>query len=369
MKHIVIDARIRRSSTGRYTDRLIEHLQKADTANRYTILLEPDDTWKPSNPNFTTLPCRFKQFSLNPVDQLAFPRQLYSLKPDLVHFTMTQQPLLYFGKTITTTHDLTMLRYTRPGKLPKWVHFLRMNAYQLMMWWAHKKSARIITPTQFVADDIEQSYPGTEQKLRVTHESSDHLDSSVKPVALKGAKKPFIFHVGSPFPHKNIKRLIQAFEIVKETQPDLQLILGGKKEQYYKELEGWAQNSPVKDSILFYGFVPDPEMRWLHKNAEAYVLPSLSEGFAIPGLEAMQNNCALVSSNATCLPEVFGDGASYFDPLEIPDIARAINELLRNDRLKEKLIKNGQNQVKKYSWDKMAKQTKAVYNEVLEGSR
>jgi len=363
-KHIVIDARSRRSSTGRYVDRLVEHLQDIDSENRYTILQQSDDPWRPKASNFQIATCDFPQFSFNPLDQIRFPWQLHRLKPDLVHFTMTQQPVLYFGKVITTTHDLTMLRFSRAGSLPGWIHSTRMALYRFLFWWAHRKSTRIITPTKFVKKDLAKLQPFTIKKTIVTYEASDHLEK-MKPVAVKGARNPFIFHVGSPFPHKNIKRLIQAFEIVKEQQTDLQLILGGKKEQYYEELEEWALDSPVRKSILFYGFVPDPEMRWLHENAEAYVLPSLSEGFAIPGLEAMDNGCALISSNATCLPEVFGEAAHYFDPYDVADIARAIQEVLRGDSLKKKLIISGQAQVKKYSWSKMAKETLTIYKDIL----
>ncbi len=327
-------------------------------------MVEPDDDWQLKNKNFTTVPCRFAQFSLNPLEQFAFAWQLYRLKPDLVHFTMTQQPLFYLGNIVTTTHDLTMLRFSRPGRLPGWLHAFRMALYRFMFWWSHKKSKAIIVPTKFVAKDLASLQPFTKNKTHVTYEASDHL-AKLAPRPVKSARKPFIFHVGSPFPHKNIKRLIQAFEIVKEGHPDLQLVLGGKKEQYYQELEEWARNSPARKSILFYGFVPDEEMRWLHKNAEAYVLPSLSEGFAIPGLEAMANGCPLISSNATCLPEVYGDAAHYFDPLDITDMARSIQEVLRSDNKKKKLVENGKQQVKKYSWGKMAKETLAVYSKCL----
>src|SRR5882672_12265482 len=105
--HIVIDARIRRSSTGRPIDRLVEQLQDLDHANRYTILVQPDDDWHMRAGNFQTVPCPFAQFSFNPLDQIKFAWQLYRLRPDLVHFTMTQQPLLYFGNIVTMTHDLT----------------------------------------------------------------------------------------------------------------------------------------------------------------------------------------------------------------------------------------------------------------------
>lgn len=233
--HIVIDARNRRSSTGRYTDRLLEHLQKLDPENKYTVLLSPADKWQGSTKNFTALPCSYKQFSFNPFEQIGFVWQLYKLRPNLVHFTMTQQPLLYFGKIITTTHDLTMLRYTRKGRFPAWVHTVRMVLYKFMFWLSHKKSRIIIVPTKFVKEDLAKYQPFTRTKTHITYESSEP-QISAKAEKLKGADKPFIFHVGSPFPHKNIDVLVEAFSKLKNENPDLKLILPGKKEFYFKQL-------------------------------------------------------------------------------------------------------------------------------------
>jgi hypothetical protein len=150
-KHIVIDARIRQSSTGRYIDRLLEHLQKLDNHNKYTVLVEPNDKWKPSGDNFTPMICPYKKFSFNPLDQITFAWYLTKLKADLVHFAMTpQEPIFYFGKRITTTHDLTMLRFTRAGRLPQIVHQARMAGYNLLFWHSHKVSKKIIVPTEYV---------------------------------------------------------------------------------------------------------------------------------------------------------------------------------------------------------------------------
>jgi glycosyltransferase involved in cell wall biosynthesis len=363
-KHIVIDARNRRSSTGRYTNQLVEHLQALDRVNRYTVLVQPDDAWSLSGENFTTVTCRFKQFSFNPLDQITFSWQLYRLKPDLVHFTMTQQPMFYFGRVITTTHDLTMFEYARAGRLPGWIHAIRMVAYRFLVWWSHRKSKRIIVPTNYVAEDVAKFHPFTKDKLVVTYEASEHL-SKTAAEPLPGARKPFIFHTGSTFPHKNVQRLVEAFALAKKQVPDLHLVLSGKKEYYFDQLEEWAKSSPVYDSILFPGFVTDAQMGWLFQNTECYVLPSLSEGFGIPGLEAMAQGAPLVSSNATCLPEVYGNAAVYFDPLDIDNMAAKIVQVVGNKQLQKELVEKGKKQVKKYSWSKMAKETLAVYTEVL----
>ncbi|HYH74963.1 MAG TPA: glycosyltransferase family 1 protein [Candidatus Saccharimonadales bacterium] len=363
-KHIVIDARIRRSSTGRYTDRLVEHLQDIDTHNRYTILVQSDDPWRMHNPNFTTVVAPYAQFSFNPVDQLRFTRQLRQLKPDVVHFTMTQQPLPYFGNIVTTTHDLTMLRFVRRGSTPLPVYWLKMGLYKFMVRWSHDKSKKIIVPTHFVAKDVAAFQPSAADKLVVTYEASEPpLDvASLKPGAISS---PFIMYVGTAFPHKNLEKLVAAFDILHAARPDLKLVLVGKKERHYEALEAEIAKHPSKDNIILTGFVPDESLKWLYSHCEAYVFTSLSEGFGLPPLEAMQHGAPVVSSNASCMPEVSGEAAHYFDPTNPADIARGVADVLDNPNLRLNLIEKGYRQVKKYSWRRMAEQTLAVYHDLL----
>lgn len=364
-KHIVIDARNRRDSTGRYTDRLVENLQKTDRANRYTVLVRPDDDWQMKNPNFKTAACRYQQFSFSPFEQIGFAWQLYRLKPDLVHFTMTQQPLFYFGNIITTTHDLTMLRHTRASRFPAWLHAIGMVLYRFLFWWSHKKSKKIIVPSQFVADDLSKHLSFVRKKFVVIHEAADPPISE-EPEQIDDVLKPFIFHVGAPYPHKNIHRLIKAFGVVKDSHPRLQLILPGKmKDQFKLDFEKWVGESTAADSIVAPGFVSEAQLKWLYENASAYVLPSLSEGFGLPGLEAMAHGCPLVSSNATCLPEIYGDAAEYFDPKDVNEIAKAIEKVLIDQDLAEDLKTKGKKQVKKYSWQKMAEETLKAYKDII----
>ena len=363
-RRIVIDARNRRASTGRYTDRLVENLQEIDKMNRYTILVEPDDDWQLKSPNFTPVPCRFKQFSFNPVDQIAFARQLYTLKPDLTHFTMTQQPLFYFGKIVTTTHDLTMLRHTRASRFPGPVHALGMVLYRFLFWAAHRKSKKIIVPSKFVAKDLAALQPFTKDKTEIIYEAADPPISG-KAELLKNVEKPFIFHLGAPYPHKNIGRLIKAFEIAHEKNPKLKLVLPGKiKDQFKKDFDSWVADSPARKSIIAPGYVSDGQLKWLYQNAEAYVLPSLSEGFGLPGLEAMSHGCAVVSSSATCLPEIYGNAAEYFNPKDVEEMAEAIEKIVSIKTLREDLIKQGKEQIKKYSWQKMATETLSTYKSI-----
>jgi glycosyltransferase involved in cell wall biosynthesis len=360
-KHIVIDARIRRSTTGRYTDRLVQHLQDLDHTNRYTILVQPDDPWEMKASNFTTLPCPFPQFSINPLHQFSFAWQLYKLKPDLVHFTMTQQPLLYFGNIVTTTHDTTMYNFVRRGTTPLPLYKAKMGLYSFLVWWSHRKSKYIIVPTQTVADEFSERQPFTKPKLVVTYEASE-------PAMAIQAKKPesvtgdFLLYVGTAFPHKNLQKMIEGLEVLNKKHPSLRLVITGKtQEKHFVELMEWAKHRPGYKNLITPGFVSDAELRWLYEHCKAYVFTSLSEGFGLPPLEAMAHGAPVVSSNASVMPEVYGDAACYFDAKDPQDIAQKVDKVLTDSNLRKNLVHNGTERLKRFSWRKMAEETLEIY--------
>lgn len=366
-KHIVIDARIRRASTGRPLDRLVEQLQDIDTYHRYTILVQPDDPWKMRSPNFHTLPCPFPQFSFNPLHELRFAWQLYRLKPDLVHFGMTQQPLLYFGNIATMTHDLTMFKFVRRGTTPLLAYKIKVGLYRFLVKWAHMKSRRIIVPTKWVAQEIAAFQPTVKERLVVTYESGElpPTNTARRPGAVAENDK-FIMYLGTAFPHKNLEKLIDAFDLLHILHPRLKLVLVGKKEKHYEALEKVAQKHPSSKNIIITGFLPDEQAKWLYQHCQAYVFPSLSEGFGLPALEAMGYGAPVVSSNASCLPELYGDAVHYFNPHDAKNIAAKVNDVLVDKKLQKKLVADGRQQVKKYSWHKMAEETLIVYKELLD---
>jgi glycosyltransferase involved in cell wall biosynthesis len=186
------------------------------------------------------------------------------------------------------------------------------------------------------------------------------------------AKKPegigedFILYVGTAFPHKNLAKLIEGFEILREKHPHLKLVITGKRdEKHMVELMEWAKKRPSYEHIIRPGFVSDAELKWLYEHCRAYVFASLSEGFGLPPLEAMAHGAPVVSSNASCMPEVYGDAAHYFNAKRPKDIAEKVDEVLTRPKLREQLIKNGYEQLKKYSWKTMAEETLTVYKDVL----
>lgn len=362
MKRIVIDAREFTTSTGRYVSKLVEYLEKIDHEHEYVVLLYPKDleAWQPTNPNFTKMVCPYKEFTF--AEQFGLLRQLNSLKPDLVHFGMVQQPLLYVGKVITTMHDLTTARFKNPSK-NQLVFTLKQQVYKAVNWFVPHKDQHIIVPSDYVKEDVATFAHITTDKITVTYESADKIPDTPAPIkSVEG--KHFIMYVGRPTPHKNLDRLVEAFKILQTSQPDLHLVLAGKKDVLYSRIEEKTKSEQIAN-IYFTDLVSEGQLRWLYEHCAAYVFPSLSEGFGLPGLEAMAHGAPVVASSATCIPEVLGEAAMYFDPLNVQDMVRAIEEVIKDKNRRMRLIELGYTQAAKYSWQRMAEQTLVIYKQVL----
>jgi len=366
MAKIIIDAReYGATGTGTYLKYLLDNLQRIDSHNSYTVLLKPKDIdgFKPFNKHFKKLACPYKEFTFS--EQIGLWKQLHDLKPDLVHFSMVQQPILYQGKVATTMHDLTTVRFRNPSK--NWLIFtLKQQVYKFVNYWAAHKSSAIFTPSEFVKDDVARYTRINSRKITVTYEGADELSAKAEPYQeLEG--KEFIMYVGRPLPHKNLERLIDAFADLRQQNPSLRLVLAGKQDTLFRRLERQSQIKGVKN-IIFTGYVSDGQLRWLYEHTAAYVFPSLSEGFGLPGLEAMMHGAPVVSSNATCLPEVYKDAVIYFNPLDVAEMSASIQKVLNDNELRKRLIKRGHALVNTYSWARMSEQTFAVYQKILESA-
>lgn len=364
MKKIVIDARELRTSTGRYVERLLHYLQDVDTdpSHRYLVLLKPKDmdSWEPHNKRFKKVTCRFKEFGFG--EQVGFLWQLVRVRPDLVHFGMVQQPILYQGAVVTTMHDLTTLRFAHPAK-NKLVFALKQRVYYLVNYIAAHKSRLILTPSEYVKDDVARSMRINSRKITVTYEAGTSIEVSAEAMPdLTDVR--FLMYVGRPNPHKNLSRLLEAYSVLKQDMPDLHLVLAGRKDILFRRHAREVRRLGIPD-VHFTGHVTDGQLRWLYEHTAAYVFPSLSEGFGLPGLEAMAHGAPVVSSNATCLPEIYGEAAEYFDPKDTTAMADAIGQVLCKPALREKLVDAGYAQVKRYSWKRMAEQTLSAYEQIL----
>lgn len=362
MSHIAIDARIINSTTGRYVERLLTHLQDIDKTNQYSVLVREKDKdyWKPHQENFQVIVAEFDQFSF--AEQLGFNSFLNKLKADLVHFGIVQQPILYRGKKLTTFHDMSLIKTYNSDK--NWFVY---HAKQFVGRFVFKSIARtndhIIAISEFTKKGLIEFTHIPEEKVTVIYEASDVQDGGVKKYPLPF--KRYIMYVGAQSDYKNIKRLGDAHQKLLQKHPDLGLVLVGKKSAAHLKTEAYFQKKNYQN-ILFTDFVPDEQLNWLYKHATAYTFPSLMEGFGLPPLEAMGHGLPVVASNATCIPEICGDAAVYFDPRNVDEMARTIDSVLTDDKLRLRLAAAGYKQIKKYSWKRMAKQTHAIYRRLLE---
>ncbi len=364
---IAIDARIIPTTTGRYVERLVEYLQDVDKKNEYFILVRKEDLdyWKPRRKNFKIVEANYGDFGFS--EQLGLLKQLKQMNVDLVHFAMPQHPILYRGPFVTTIHDLTMFHpLATPGNTIRngLIFKLKLFVFSFVFNHAARHAKHVITPSRNTKVElIERVSRVDPEKVSVTYESADKISANAETVKkLEG--KDFLFFVGRAWPYKNIQLLIDAYAIAKEKHPNLRLALAGKKESFYEELEAYAKGKGIKD-VHFLGFVSEGELRWLYENATAYVFPSFAEGFGLPGLEAMIHGAPVLSSSATCLPEVYDDGALYFDPNSPEELAGLVNKLMTHPDLRRNLIEDGKKQTAKYSWEKMAKETHQIYMDAL----
>ncbi|MDX1735877.1 MAG: glycosyltransferase family 1 protein, partial [Halioglobus sp.] len=297
---IAIDARTIATSTGRYIERLLTYLQQADEDNEYLVLVRSQDKqyWQPAGENFRIVEADFADFSL--AEQLGLLRLLRRLQPDLVHFCMPQFPVLYRGRFVSTVHDLTVFHpLAGPGNTVRsQLSFrLRRLVFGHVLRRAVTGAQRVITPSEFTRGALLERIDGAlHENIHVTYEAADPISVEPAPMA-ELADARFALYVGRAWPSKNLRTLIDAYGSVKKKHPDLKLVLAGRREACHDDLQAYARQQGIAD-IRFPGFVSEGQLRWLYENAAVYVFPSFSEGFGLPGLEAMQHGAPVLASNS-----------------------------------------------------------------------
>ena len=186
---------------------------------------------------------------------------------------------------------------------------------------------------------------------------------------------PFILYAGRISPHKNLVRIIEAFsalktELAREDQlPDLKLIIIGDEVSRHPDLRRTVIRSGVQNDVRFLGFVPIDVLRLFYDAAKLFVFPSLYEGFGLPPLEAMAHGTPVVTSNASSLPEVVGNAAVMVNPENVFDIMRAMQRVLTDQAVREKLKARGYEQVRKFSWESSARRLVDVYGAVSKSAQ
>jgi glycosyltransferase involved in cell wall biosynthesis len=368
---IGIDARFFGSigkGLGRYTQKLIENLERIDNENQYVVFLRKENfnEYQPKNKNFQKVLADYAWYSFS--EQLLFPKLLNKYKLDLVHFPHFNVPLLYRKKFVLTIHDLILIHFptVRSSTLSPIFYWLKFLAYKIVIQSAIKRCQNIIAVSEFTKKDILNTYKKVPKgKIIVTYEACDQLgiENAFKSddiLGFYGIIKPYIIYIGNVYPHKNPERLVLAFKKLQKLGNDLSLVFVGGEDYFFKRLKRFVSENKVKN-IVFAGFVPDDKLDILIRNARAYVRPSLYEGFELPPLEAMSKGVPVLSSDHECALEILGDSALYFDGKNIDAISSSVLKISTDEELRQQLIAKGYEQIKKYSWKKMAHETLSIY--------
>ncbi len=376
---IGIDARFyAEAGPGRYIKNIIEHLEKIDQVNEYVIFLRSRGMkeYITTSQNFKKSLTEVKWYSW--AEQTQFLYQVLRQRLDLFYVPHFNIPVLYTGKLVTAIPDIIMHTYSteRGTTLPKPYFALKKLVYRKVLQVALKKSLKIIVPTYDVYNDITKYYPNvSKDKFVVAYEGVDPIFISQGADAAQVLQKygiqpqQYLLYVSSMYEHKNVDRLVEAFEILQKNYNYRgKLVLVGKRDKFLERLNTILIEKNLKQSVLVPGmttYVTDEEIITLRKNAQLYVFPSLKEGFSLTPLEAQAIGLPCVISDISCHREVFENSVVYFDPHSASDMADKINKVLSDNELKEQLRDRGYQQVKKYDWLNTAKITLQVFNEVL----
>lgn len=177
----------------------------------------------------------------------------------------------------------------------------------------------------------------------------------------------YFLYVGSAYPHKNLKRLIEAIKLLNtKSNQSVDLLIVSGRGPFIERLKSSTLKIGAEKNVKLLGFVPDSEITDLYKGSVAFVFPSLSEGFGLPGLEAMEAGTLLLSSDIPVFREVYEDQSIYFDPLNIESVIEAMQKALNMSASERKeRINNAKDFAKRYSWAKMAEETLKIYKQSL----
>jgi glycosyltransferase involved in cell wall biosynthesis len=259
--------------------------------------------------------------------------------PLLINFDLAPA---YYKNKIVTLHDITRIRY--PQSYSLWLRVLWYFLIPTIL----KRSLSLITVSEFSKREILNYYKYIPSPIHIVHNA---IGEGFKTNAEIRDDKcpPYLLTVSSPAYHKNQARMIRAFvNIHASRQINLDLVIIGES---FRGMAKKSDDINCSSFIRFGGRIDDDELVRLYQGAEAFIFPSLYEGFGIPPLEAQACGCPVIASNAASMPEVLEDSVLYFNPNNIHEMQKAINTIISDRQLRESLIRKGFSNVSRFSWD------------------
>lgn len=368
---ILIDARLyglENAGLGRYLVNLIDELANFDKKNEYILLLRKKYFEELSVPeNWEKVLADFEHYSF--AEQIKLPKIISKYQPTITHFPHFNVPLFFKGKYIVTIHDILMHKQKgiEATTLPAPIYYIKRMGYHRVFKRAVCGSVKIIVPSKFVKKELVDYYGLKDGKIAVTYEGADTgiVAQGKKENIFKkyNISSPYLIYAGNAYPHKNLKRVIEAIVLLnKEVDKKVLFVMTSARNAFTEKLKEIVKNAKAEKYVKFLGFVPDQDLGTLFKYSLAFVFPSLSEGFGLPGIEAIQAGTLVLASDIPVFKEVYEDNVSYFNPFDFSSMTKVMkNTMALSQKERESRLAKSQNFIKRYSWTTMAKQTLKVY--------
>jgi glycosyltransferase involved in cell wall biosynthesis len=356
-----------KTGVGRVLENLLFSLSSVDRRNQYILYFH-----KNLSRNLYSLPnVKERIIDLPFVNNyftwlhLRLPSELLLHPVDIFHYTFYTMPFIVNCRSVLSIHDLTYELH------PEWFSWKGKLSQRPFSRWAAAKSGKIITYSENSKRDIVDYYGIKKEKIHVIYHAADPkfriLEKSSKIDELKasfGIRDRYVLYVGNINIRRNIERLLQAF---KGFSKDYQLVLIGRIEWPYLDLKQLILELELSGRVIHLGFVDDELLPLFYNGAEVFVYPSLYEGFGLPVLEAMACGTPVVTSSTSALGELYSEAALLVDPYHVQEIEDGFRVLLGEQRNLGQYRQKGLELVKKFSWERAARETLKVYQEASEG--
>jgi glycosyltransferase involved in cell wall biosynthesis len=279
---------------------------------------------------------------------------------DILHSPANLAPLFYRGKSVVHIHDLCFLVN------PQWFSFSFRTLYNFIIPRLARRAAKVITNSNNSRNDLLQFCDLSADRVSQVYWAVDDLFLQAAPSPTSTWQMDdYILYVGSLEPRKNIGTLLEAYEILRERNPSInsKLVLIGGESPLFAEVQ--LKVKRYKEDVLFQGFVNDHVLKEFYSHARLFVYPSLYEGFGLPPLEAMASGIPVVTTLTSSIPEVVGEAALMVSPYDAEELASTMDKILGDPNLREHLVQAGLKQVRKFNWQRVARNTLAIYYEVF----
>jgi glycosyltransferase involved in cell wall biosynthesis len=284
---------------------------------------------------------------------------------ELFHATEHLLPPFHRVPTVLTVHDMIFKRFPEHQKrLNYWYLNATMPLYC-------RRADAIITVSHHSKHDLISDYGIDPEKVFVIYEAAsgelapaaEALESEAR--ARYGLPQRYLIFVGTIEPRKNLVRVVEALQLLLDRGLSIPLLVVGRKGWLYDEFFRRLDELEVRHAVHFSGYVPAQDLPVLYSAATLAIMPSVYEGFGLPILEAMACGTPVVSSRASCLPEIGGEAARYFDPHSVEEMAQVIQAVWNDAELRAEMSEQGREWAAGFSWWRAAQETAAVYERLL----